>query len=59
MNQVTRDIMAKLKCDAEYALKVQEVMGGFLDFSECTTRQFNKAIKDAVFILWSRSHKIN
>ena len=59
MNYYTKEIMAKLKCDAEYALKVQDIMGEFLDFSECTTRQFNKAIKDAVFILWSRSHKTN
>ncbi len=55
MNYYTKEIMAKLKCDAEFALKVQEVMGGFLDFSECTNRQFNKAIKDAVLILKART----
>lgn len=51
MNYYTKQIMAKLNCSAEYAIKVQDIMGTFLDFSECTTRQFNKAIKDAVMIL--------
>ena len=55
MNYYTKEIMAKLKCDAEYALKVQDLMGEFLDFSECTTRQFNKAIKDAVLIVKART----
>jgi len=55
MNYYTKEIMAKLKCDAEYALKVQDLMGEFLDFSECSNRQFNKAIKDAVLILKERT----
>jgi hypothetical protein len=54
MNLYTREIMAKLKCDAELAIKIQDIMGTFLDFSECTTREFNRAIKDAVLILEAR-----
>jgi hypothetical protein len=54
MNFYTREIMAKLKCDAELAIKIQDIMGTFLDFSECTTREFNRAIKDAVLILEAR-----
>ena len=55
MNYYTKEIMAKLKCDAELAIKVQDIMGEFLDFSECSNRQFNKAIKDAVLILKART----
>ena len=55
MNIYTREIMAKLKCSPEYAIEIQDIMGTFLDFSECTTREFNRAIKDSVMILNERN----
>lgn len=51
MNIYTKMIMEKLNCDAEFAIKIQDIMGTFLDFSECTTREFNRAIKEAISIL--------
>jgi len=46
MNQVTRDIMALLKINAQTAIQVQDLMGasGF-DFSEASTRAFNREAK--------------
>ena len=48
MNQVTRDIMKLLKCDADRALRVQSWMGmsGF-DFSEASEREFRKEVRIA------------
>lgn len=43
MNQVTKDIMKLLKVDLEMAIKVQEQMR--IDFSECTTKEFNKEVR--------------
>lgn len=49
MNKVTRDIMAILKCDAERALNIQIYLMEHdgLDFSECTQREFVKAVREA------------
>ena len=49
MNGTTQDIARLLKCDIEWALKIQnriEEEDG-LDFSECTTREFNRAVRNA------------
>jgi hypothetical protein len=45
MNIYTRQIMALLKIDSWTAIKVQDAMQ--LDFSEASTRAFNKAAKEA------------
>jgi len=44
MNMYTQEIMALLKIDAETAMKVQDNM--MVDFSECSTRAFNKDAKE-------------
>lgn len=45
MNMYTRQIMALLKIDSWTAIKVQDAMD--LDFSEASTRAFNKAAREA------------
>ena len=48
MNDVTRQIMKRFGLDAETALKVQARMEEEgLDFSECTKREFNRAMIEA------------
>lgn len=44
MNQTTRDIMALLGVTAQEAMKIQDEMQ--IDFSECTTREFNKRARE-------------
>ena len=44
-----KDIMSFAKCDAERARKIEYQMDcNGIDYSECTTREFNNAIKDAI-----------
>ena len=52
MNQVTKDIMALLKIDAETAFQVQDQMmiNGF-DFSESSKRAFNLEAKECFQIV--------
>lgn len=45
MNMYTRQIMALLGIDVSTAIKVQDRM--HIDFSECSTRAFNKAAREA------------
>lgn len=47
MNQVTKDIMKLLNVNVEEALDVQRYIeeNWLLDFSECSTRQFNKVVR--------------
>jgi len=49
MNKVTRDIVAALGgCTIEMALQIQARMGeNGLDFSECSQRDFNRAMTEA------------
>lgn len=44
-----KDIMSFAKCDAERARKIEYQMDcNGIDYSECTTREFNNAIRDAI-----------
>jgi len=44
-----KDIMSFAKCDAERAREIEYQMDcNGIDYSECTTREFNSAIKDAI-----------
>jgi|TARA_R110000796_G_scaffold39383_4_gene98285 hypothetical protein len=47
MNQVTHNIAKLLGSTLEEALKVQQKIEAdwLLDFSECSTRQFNKVVR--------------
>lgn len=49
MNGATIDIARLLKCSIEWAQKVQDEM--ICDFSECTTREFNRAARSADAVL--------
>jgi hypothetical protein len=51
MNQATYQIMNLLEVDSKAACKVQARMSqNGLDFSECTTREFNASAKQALEI---------
>lgn len=48
MNKDTKRIMALFGIDADAAYTVQEIMDTYgIDYSECTTREFNEAARDA------------
>lgn len=49
MNGVTREIAKLLNISLDEALKVQDYIdrNWLLDYSECTTRQFNNAVEYA------------
>ena len=57
MNYATRQIMTLLKIDAETATKVQSIMQ--IDFSECTTRQFNAEARFAFAVINDDVENIN
>jgi len=49
ITQRIKDIRAFTGCSIDRALKIEYQMDcNGIDYSECTTRQFNEAIKDAV-----------
>lgn len=52
MNGVTRDIMRIANVDVDTAIKIQNTIDeyGMLDYSECTDRQFRRAITEAIKI---------
>jgi hypothetical protein len=59
MNMYTKEIAALLKTDIEFALKVQDQMEeNGIDYSECSTAQFNRAAKTAAAELgWTAKKK--
>lgn len=51
MNLYTQWIIDQLDCTVKQAIQIQDVMGTFLDFSECTKREFRQAVIEAVEII--------
>jgi hypothetical protein len=51
MNLYTQWIIDQLGCSVLQAIQIQDTMATFLDFSECTKREFRQAVKDAVEII--------
>jgi hypothetical protein len=56
MNQLTKDIMAWLKVDADIAIKVQEeMMCADISFSNSSTAALKRLAKDCLAIVKERS----
>ena len=48
MNKTTQDIMQLLAVNCDTALQVQDIMDcNGIDYSECTTKQFNREVRNA------------
>ena len=48
MNKTTQEIMQLLAVDCDTALQVQDIMDcNGIDYSECTTKQFNREVRNA------------
>ena len=55
MNQMTKDIMAWLKVDADTAISVQEEMMQLISFSNSSTAVLKRLAKDCLAIVKERS----